>query len=223
MKLLIIEDNRDIAENIADYFEPKGHALDFAYDGAQGLALAEQTQFDAIVLDIMLPKITGFQVCTRLRTLENYTPIIMLTARDQLDDKLQGFASGADDYLVKPFSVKELEARLHALLNRLRREKPEAKLQLADLIFDIDQQTIGRAGQLIDLNPTQKKILLCLLQHSPNVVSRQALEELIWGEEPPDKDILRTHIYSLRNQIDRPFEKKLLHTVHGVGYRLVAD
>ncbi len=218
--MLVIEDNRDIAENIADFFEPQGHSLDFATNGEQGLQMALDGDFDVIVLDLMLPRMDGFTVCRNLRQAHNATPVLMLTARDQLDDKLQGFEEGADDYLVKPFSVKELEARVKALLKRMQQFGQHPQLQVADLVFDSNTQEIMRAGQSIDLNPTQKKILLYLLQHSPNVVKRGELENLIWGEDPPDNDVLRTHIYSLRTLIDKPFDNPLLHTVHGVGYRL---
>lgn len=223
MKLLIIEDNRDIAENIADYFEPLGHILDFAYDGEQGLALALADDFDVIVLDVMLPRLDGMTVCQRLREARKQTPVIMLTAKDQLDDKLKGFHSGADDYLVKPFSVKELEVRLHALVKRLNVGSAESGFSVADLYFDPDTLQVSRAGQLLDLNPIQRRLLQYLMQHSPKVVSREKLEEIVWGDMPPDKDILRTHIYSLRNSIDKPFDRKLLHTVHGVGYRLAEE
>lgn len=223
MKLLIVEDNRDIAENIADYFEPLGHTLDFAYDGEHGLALALAEDFDVIVLDVMLPRMDGMSVCQRLREARKQTPVIMLTAKDQLDDKLKGFHSGADDYLVKPFSVKELEVRLHALIKRLHGGEADNGFSVADLHFDTDTLQVSRAGQLLDLNPIQRKLLQYLMQSSPKVVSREKLEEIVWGDMPPDKDILRTHIYSLRNSIDKPFDKKLLHTVHGVGYRLAEE
>lgn len=220
MKLLIVEDNRDIAENIADYFEPLGHVLDFAYDGRQGLKLALADDFDAIVLDIMMPGMDGMEVCRHLREAHRHTPVIMLTARDQLDDKLQGFGVGADDYLVKPFSVRELEARLKALLKRLQPQSGSDGLCVADLSFDPDTLEVTRGGQLLDLNPIQRKLLRVLMAQSPKVVAREKLEETVWGDMPPDRDILRTHIYSLRNIIDKPFAKKLLHTVHGVGYRM---
>lgn len=220
MKLLIVEDNRDIAENIADYFEPRGHTLDFAYDGQQGLHLALQDDFDVIVLDVMMPRMDGISMCRHLREAKKFTPVIMLTARDQLDDKLLGFDAGADDYLVKPFSVRELEARLLALLKRQRHNDQQAAFVVGDLAYDPQTLESRRAGQVLDLNPIQRKLLQFLLQESPKVVPRERLEELIWGDAPPDKDILRTHIYSLRNIIDKPFDTKLLHTVHGVGYRL---
>ena len=224
MNILIVEDNKDIAENIADFFEPLGHRLDFAADGVIGLHLAQQESFDIIVLDVMLPRMDGVSLCRRLRTdLGLSTPIIMLTAKDQLQDKLNGFESGADDYLVKPFSLKELDARLNALTKRVNHSmvEPSAKvIQVEDLEYNPQTLESSRAGKSLELNPIQRKLLAILMQNTHRVMPREELEQHIWGDIPPDKDILRTHIYNLRNIIDKPFDKKLLHTVHGVGYRL---
>ena len=221
MKILIVEDNKDIAENIADYFEPLGHILDFAPDGLVGLHIAQAHTFDVIVLDLMMPRLDGMSLCRKLRDdLHLDTPILMLTAKDQLDDKLEGFKSGADDYLVKPFSLKELEARLLALIKRGQTQNQETLLSVADLEYEPGTYQASRATVALKLNPIQRKLLEFLMRNSERVVTRQELEQQIWGEEPPDKDILRTHVYSLRNVIDKPFETKLLHTVHGIGYRL---
>lgn len=224
MKILVIEDNQDIAENIADYLEPQGHILDFAVDGLAGLRMASSESFDAIVLDVMLPGLDGFGVATRLRQEHGVnTPIIMLTARDQLDDKLQGFASGVDDYLVKPFSVKELEARLLALGKRGPVSDTSSVLQVNGLCYDPATVTASREGHELELNPIQRKILQHLMRNSHRVVPREELESVVWGDDIPDKDILRSHIYSLRNIIDKPFSTPLLHTIHGAGYRLFED
>jgi len=220
MNILVVEDNRDIAENIADYMEPRGHNLDFAADGKHGLQLALDHDFDVIVLDVMLPRMDGMTVCKHLREAHRATPVLMLTARDQLEDKLAGFQSGADDYLVKPFSVKELEARVNALVKRSNHFGDGPVLKVSDLEFNQQTLRASRGGVPLELNPTQRKMLELLMKSSPAVVKRDRLEELIWGDLPPDNDVLRTHIYSLRNVIDKPFEEKLLHTVHGVGYRL---
>ena len=219
MRILIVEDNRDIAGNIADWLEPLGHELDFAADGLTGLHLAVARRFDAIVLDLNLPGIDGITLCRRLRSEANdTTPVLMLTARDQLDDKLEGFRAGSDDYLVKPFSVKELEARLVALVNRTRGKS--RILRVRDLEFDPDTLEARRSGRQLELNPIQRKLLQQLLLNSHRVVTREELEHHIWGDALPERDILRTHIYGLRNAIDKGFEPKLLHTVHGTGYRL---
>lgn len=223
MKLLIVEDNRDIAENIADYLEPRGHSLDFAAEGISGLKLAEANSYDAIVLDIMMPGIDGLTVCRRLRQDAGIsTPVIMLTARDQLDDKLGGFHAGADDYLVKPFSVKELEARLEAVVKRSQGMAAQ-RLSVADLTYDTRSLEAIRAGQKLELNPIQRTLLAYLMANTYRVVPREELEARIWGEDVPDRDVLRTHIYGLRNVIDKPFEAKLLHTIHGSGYRLAEE
>jgi DNA-binding response OmpR family regulator len=223
VKVLVIEDNRDIAANIADYLEPKGHVLDFAATGPHGLKLALSERYDVIVLDIMLPGLNGMEVCRRLRNEgSNDAPVLMLTARDQLDDKLEGFQAGADDYLVKPFSVKELEVRLQALIKRGSSHTPRP-LIVGDLHYDPQTLAATRAGQLLELNPVQRKVLELLMRNTHRVVTREELEQHIWGDMLPDNDVLRMHIYSLRNVVDKPFATKLIHTIHGAGYRLVAE
>lgn len=221
MNVLIVEDNRDIAENIADYLEPLGYTLDFAVTGRGGLELATHNRYDVVVLDVMLPGMDGFQVCRALREHSRAgPPVLMLTARDQLDDKLQGFAAGADDYLVKPFSIRELEARLKALVNRQQRNETDDVLTVGPLSFDLGTLHAQREGVSLELNPIQRKLLQILMRNSHRVVTREELEQQVWGDSPPDKDILRTHIYALRSVIDKPFAEKLLKTVHGTGYRL---
>ena len=221
VNILVVEDNRDIAENIADYFEPRGHTLDFAIDGLMAVKLASEQRFDIIVLDLMLPRLGGMEVCRQLRQVHHLqTPILMLTAKDQLEDKLQGFASGADDYLVKPFSLKELEARLLALIKRAQGQTTSRTLRVADLEYNLDTRQALRAGITLELNPTLRSLLELLMKKSPGIATREEMEDLIWGDHPPDKDILRTHIYNLRTIIDKPYSTKLLKTVHGTGYRL---
>ena len=169
----------------------------------------------------MLPGIDGLSVCRSLRERGGtVTPILMLTARDQIDDKLLGFAAGADDYLIKPFSIRELEARLKALVNRHERQSTSGTVNLGPLQFDPGTLRAEREGVVLDLNPIQRRLLEVLMRNSHRVVTRSELEHEVWGDNPPDKDILRTHIYALRNVIDKPFTDKLLHTVHGTGYRL---
>lgn len=222
MKVLVIEDNRDIAANIADYLEPKGHVLDFAATGPHGLQLALQERYDIIVLDIMLPGLDGMALCRRLRNEgRSDVPVLMLTARDQLEDKLEGFQAGADDYLVKPFSVKELEVRLQALIKRGSSQGARV-LVVGDLHYDPQTFAATRAGRTLELNPMQRRLLELLMSNTHRVVPREELERHIWGDALPDNDVLRTHIYSLRNVIDKPFAQKLLQTIHGTGYRLVA-
>ena len=221
MRILVIEDHRDIAENIGDYLAPKGYELDYAADGITGLHLAVTNDYDVIVLDLTLPALDGLEVCRKLREeAKKGTPVLMLTARDQLDNKVQGFRAGADDYLVKPFALKELEIRLEALRRRGRGVAQTRVLKVADLEFDPDTQAVKRAGQRIELNPSLRTLLGVLMANTHRVVRRAELESALWGDDPPDADVLRAHIYALRSAIDKPFEHKLLHTVHGTGYRL---
>ncbi|MBW7900999.1 MAG: response regulator transcription factor [Rhodocyclaceae bacterium] len=219
MRLLVIEDNRDILANLADYLGLKGYTVDCAADGLTGLHLAATQHYDLIVLDVMLPGLDGFGLCRRLRESERSdVPIIMLTARDALDDRLRGFETGADDYLTKPFALPELAARIEAVLKRARGGGRE--LRVGDLRYDLDTLAVSRAGQDLHPGPIGLKLLAVLMQKSPAVVRREVLEEALWGDSPPDSDSLRSHVHALRQLIDKPFPTPLLHTVHGIGYRL---
>ncbi|HWR96114.1 MAG TPA: response regulator transcription factor [Arenimonas sp.] len=221
MRLLVIEDNRDIAANIGDYLEDRGHTVDYAADGVTGLHLAVVNDFDAIVLDLNLPGIDGIEVCRKLRMEgRKQTPVLMLTARDSLESKLAGFESGADDYLVKPFALQEVEARLQVLARRTKANVSRV-LNIADLEYNLDTLEVRRAGEAIQLNPTALKILQALMESSPSVVTRTELETKVWGEELPDSDSLRVHIHGLRAAIDKPFPTHLIQTRHGIGYRIV--
>jgi DNA-binding response OmpR family regulator len=221
MRVLIIEDNPDIAANLGDYLEDHGHTVDFAGDGVTGLHLAVVNEFDAIVLDLALPGMDGLDVCRKLRSEAGKdTPVLMLTARDRLEDKLAGFETGADDYLVKPFELQEVEARLNVLAGRGRR-KNRRELKVGDLNYNLDTLNVRRGDKEIYLNPIGLKLLHCLMDSSPNVVSRAELEMEVWGEEMPDSDSLRVHIHSLRGAIDKPFDSNMIQTRHGIGYRLV--
>lgn len=220
MRILVIEDNRDILANVLDYLTLKGYGVDCAQDGVSGLHLACTGHYDLIVLDIMLPGMDGYMVCQRLREdARNEAPILMLTARDTLDDRLKGLHCGADDYLVKPFALAELVARIEAILRRSRGGRKH-RLQVADLVYDRDTLEITRAGASLRLNPLTMKLLEVLMQKSPHVVRREVLEESLWGDDCPDSDSLRSHIHQLRQAIDKPFSTPLLHTLHGIGYRL---
>jgi DNA-binding response OmpR family regulator len=220
MKLLIVEDNPDIVANLYEFLEPRGFVLDHARTGPEGLQRARSGRFDAIVLDVMLPGMEGTTLCQRLRQqLRRATPVLMLTARDSLDDKLLGFASGADDYLVKPFLMAELEARILALVRRSRGAL-ESVLTAGDLSFDTATYEVRRGGRRIVLTPTGYKLLACLLQAAPRVVTREELEHAVWGEDPPDSDALRTHLHALRQAVDKPFDHPVIKNIPGVGYRV---
>ncbi|MEM7164583.1 MAG: response regulator transcription factor [Planctomycetota bacterium] len=220
MRLLLIEDDFDLATTVGEYLSAKGHDVHYAYDGHQGLELGQRQAWDAIVLDLGLPGMDGLDVCRRLRTgTRSETPILMLTARDALEDRLAGFRVGTDDYLIKPFALSELEVRVLAIDRRARRSG-ETQLEVLDLVFDTKTMQVHRAGVSIAMNRTGMLILEVLMRASPAVVPREQLVRIIWNDEEDDRDVLRTHIYHLRRAIDRPFNVALLHTVHGVGYRI---
>lgn len=222
MRILLVEDNRDILANLADYLQLKGYSVDCAQDGLSGFHLAVSQPFDLIVLDVLLPGLDGYALCRRLRDEARLaTPVIMLTARDTLEDRLQGFNSGADDYLVKPFALSELAARIDAVLRRSQ-GNTQRVLQVGDLTYDLDTLEVQRAGRAIRLNPTGLKLLALLMQRSPHLIRREALEHALWGDDCPDSDSLRSHIHQLRQAIDKPFPFPLLQTQHGLGYRLLA-
>ena len=223
VRALIVEDNRGICENIAAYLEKHHYILDFAYDGISAMHLALTHPFDVIVLDLMLPGMDGLSFCQRLRAdAKLETPVLMLTARDTLDDKLEGFKAGADDYLIKPFALQELHARLQALCKRHHRNTDNL-LTVADLTMNRSTLQVHRAGRRIELHPAGIKLLQRLMEAAPSVVVREELETLLWADEPPDGDALRSHLYKLRQAVDRPFERPLIHTVHRIGYRLAED
>ena len=221
--ILLVEDHQDIAEMIFAYLENRGFELDYAPDGEVGLNLARENEYDAIILDLMLPRRDGLSVCKTLREeCHRDTPVLMLTARDTLEDKISGFNSGADDYLVKPFEIEELEARIRALVRRQFSKKPSEVLTVGDLTYDLNKLMVVRNGKELQLSPISLKLLEILMEASPNVVTRREIEQSIWGDVLPDSDTLRSHMYNLRKSIDRPFSKSLLHTLPSNGYRLYA-
>jgi len=224
LHLLIVEDQINIARNIAEYLEGKGHQIDFASQGEQGLNFALEHHYDVIILDLNLPVMDGLTVAQQLRTQSNYhVPILMLTARDSLDDKVSGFNAGADDYLTKPFSLQELEVRCIAL-SRRHLLQTEDELVLGELCVDRKRMTATRAGQLLNLSTMGFRILLHLAQAYPEVVSRSVLSQQLWGDEPTESDAMRSHIYQLRSALDKPFSHPMLKTVHGIGFTLdIAD
>ena len=222
-RLLIIEDNPELVANLYAFLEPLGYVLDDARDGASGLHLATGHDYDAILLDLMLPRLDGMTLCRRLREeFQNPVPIIMLTARDPVDDRVQGFALGADDYLVKPCSLKELDARIQALVRRAQGRNVQGTLSWHDLKVDTRAPQAWRQGRTITLTPSTHKLLLCLMRAAPEVVRKQEMEYLLWGDHPPESGALRTHIHELRQHADKHFDPPLIETVHGVGWRLAA-
>ncbi|MBN2647796.1 MAG: response regulator transcription factor [Thiotrichales bacterium] len=222
MKLLIVEDNEALLANLYAFLEPLGYQIDSARNGWQGLKLAQQAEYAALVLDVSLPGLDGFALCRILR--QEYgmkTPILILTARDTIDHKVEGFESGADDYLVKPFSLVELNVRLHALVRRAQQRVARTHLQWGALSLNPQTREVRRSGVPVILTPIGYKIVHTLMRHAPNLVTRATLEQAVWGDEPPSSDALRSHLHTVRQTLDKPFGLPLLKTVPGVGYQLV--
>ncbi|MFZ5656697.1 MAG: response regulator transcription factor [Pseudomonadota bacterium] len=220
MRVLLIEDQYDIAANIWDFLERRGHEVDHAGDGSTGLARALGGSFDAVVLDLGLPRLDGLELCRRLRAAGRGTPVLMLTARDTLEDKLRGYAEGADDYMVKPFEMRELDARLRALTRHLD-AATQAPIAFGPLTFFPGSLTARRGHAEIALTRTQGALLKLLMQRAPSIVSHAALARELWGVDTDQMAALHNQVYTLRALIDRPFDTALIHAVRGVGYRLV--
>ena len=220
LRVLVIEDQHDIAANIWDFLDRRGHEVDHCADGVSGLARAVQGGFDVIVLDLGLPRLDGLDLCRQLRAAGHGVAVLMLTARDTLDDKLRGFAEGADDYMVKPFAMRELEARIRAL--HRRGQPPASSLALGGLAYDPGAMQATREGRRIPLTRLQGAILTTLLQDAPNVTPHRRLLRAAWGADNPDIAALHTQVYELRALVDRPFAHAMIQSVRGIGYRLQA-
>ena len=219
--IYLVEDDESIRELVVYTLNSQGlEAQGFERPSLFWKALEKELP-SLVLLDIMLPEEDGLSILKKIRIRPDVRklPVIMLTARDQLDDRLQGFKSGADDYLLNPFALSELAARIEAVLRRAQGGGRRA-LQVGDLNYDLDTLEVTREGRLLKLNPVGLKLLAVLMQKSPHVLRREVLEEALWGDDCPDSDSLRSHVHQLRQVIDKPFAKPLLQTVHGVGYRL---
>ena len=220
MRILVVEDNHRLNSSLASSLAHEGYSIDSAYDGQEGQDFAEMTSYDLIILDIMLPKKDGLEVCRDLRRRRVHTPILLLTARDTVDDRVQGLDCGADDYLVKPFAMRELLARLRALLRRQQPSK-QGHLEMGNLMIDPVTHTVEREGQPIDLTPKEFALLEYLMYHPNQVVTRDLIEQHIWNYDfECESNVIDVYVRRLRRKIDDPFEVKLLTTVRGVGYRL---
>ncbi|MEL4431152.1 response regulator transcription factor [Shewanella mangrovisoli] len=214
MLVLLVEDNRLLSNNIIQYLELSNIKCDYAFNIAQADRLINTQQFDAIILDLNLPDGDGIEACKRWKELCITSPIIMLTARSSLSERLNGFAVGADDYLVKPFAMEELVARLKVISQR--RPTPH-RLVIGDLEIDFGHHQAYRKGTPLNLSKTSWQILTLLARRSPEAVSREEIERMLWPDSAPDSDSLRSHIHLLRRVIDRPFDVPMLHTIRGVG------
>jgi DNA-binding response OmpR family regulator len=224
LKVLIIEDNAALAANIYDYLEACGHHPDAAPDGESGLSLLAINQYDVVVLDWMMPRMDGMAMLARLRALKSTIPVIVVTAKDQLENKLQGFETGADDYIVKPVALPELEIRLRVLAQRARgAQESSPVLQVDDLRFDLGTLEVTRAGKRLAMTPVRRQLLELLMRKSPALVRREELETLIWQDDVPDNDVLRSHMHMLRKSVDGNSARKLIKTITGSGYRLCAS
>lgn len=221
ISVLLIEDDLDLAQTVMDYLQLENISCDHASNGAAGLNLLQQHYYDVLLLDLNLPRLDGLTVCERLRQQGLDIPVLMLTARDQLTDKQAGFTAGTDDYLVKPFELKELVMRIQALSRR--RSGQTQLLRCGDLQMNLQQRQLSRGDTPLHLSPIGWQLLELLLRESPNVVSRQRLEIAVWGEEVPDSDSLKVHLHHLRKTIDGGFDTPLLHTLPGIGMAIRAD
>ncbi len=221
MKILLVEDDPKISSFVKIGLESNHFTVDVAYDSAMGEKLAFSKKYDVMILDVVIPGISGFELCKNIRNKNILTPVIMLTSLDTVDDKLQGFDSGADDYLVKPFSFQELMARIKALNRRSKDSIVKPVLQIADLELDTITRKVVRAGKEINLTATEYKILELMLENKEKVFDRILIAEKVWGFSfNSGTNIIDVHINSLRKKIDKDFETKLIHTRKGFGYVL---
>jgi two-component system OmpR family response regulator len=221
MRVLIIEDDQQIASFVTKGLKQAGFAVDHISDGEEGLQMAELNPYDVMVIDIMLPGLDGFSVIESLRSKGNTIPILVLSARGSLDDRLKGFRSGSDDYLTKPFSFAELQARLQALLRRTTRGQGLNVLETGDLKMDLLSRRVSRGDREIGLQPREFMLLEYLMRNSGNVVSKTMILEHVWDYHfDPQTNVVDVLVHRLRTKIDKDFPQKLLHTIRGVGYVL---
>ncbi len=223
MRVLVVDDERRLARSLKLGLEAEGFAVDVAHDGTDGLWLARENEYAAIVLDLMLPGINGYKVCATLRAEEDWTPILMLTAKDGEWDQVEGLDTGADDYLTKPFSFPVLVARLRAVARRGARERPTA-LEIGDLVIDTAARRVRRGDDEIALTAREFSVLAFLARHKGDVVSKRQILDAVWdGDFEGDPNIVEVYVRHLRNKVDRPFGREAIQTLRGAGYRLASD
>ena len=221
VQVLLVEDDLDLATSVIEYLELEEMDCDFAANGQAGLELALANPPQVILLDINMPQMNGLEVCAALRQQGCDIPVLMLTARDTLDDKIHGFDAGTDDYLVKPFAMAELVIRIRALARR--RSAQSRRLRLGDLELNLSEMSACRAGVLLQLSPIGWRIVETLMRRSPEVVSKRELELAVWQGEPPDSNALKVHLFRVRQKVDKPFEYPLIHTVPNYGFAMRDD
>ncbi|HUV09299.1 MAG TPA: response regulator transcription factor [Spirochaetia bacterium] len=221
MRILVVEDDKKIASFIVNGLKQAGFAVDHVEDGEEGLYMAEQSLYDAMVVDIMLPRMDGLSLIESIRKKQIATPVLILSAKHTVDDKVKGFQTGGDDYLTKPFSFSELLVRVQALIRRSTMSSGSTKLQVADLSLDPLSREVVRGGKKIELQPREFSLLDYLMRNTGNVVSKTMIMEHVWDYHfDPQTNVVDVLVHRLRNKIDRDFEKKLIHTLRGVGYVL---
>ena len=221
MKLLVVEDDREAANFIVKGFREKGYTVDHAADGREGLIQATSGDYDAMIIDRMLPGLDGLAIVAALRTSDNFTPVLILSALDGVDERVQGLKTGGDDYLTKPYSFSELDARIEALTRRGMPTKATTKLKVGDLEMDLLSRTVSRKGKAIDLLPREFRLLEVLARNAGHVVTRTMLLEQVWDYHfDPQTNVIDVHISRLRQKIDKDFGPPMLHTVRGAGYCL---
>ncbi len=216
--ILLVEDDFDLAETVIQYLELEGIECDHATNGEAGLNLARENTYDVLILDIMLPRLDGLGICEAVRSDGQDTSVLMLTSRDTLEDKVAGFDAGTDDYLVKPFAMKELVARIKALAKR--RSGQVRRLSVGDLVMDLNSREVWRSDKKLKLTPTGWILLETLMRSSPDLITRRHLEQALWNGEPPDSNSLKVHLHKLRQQVDKSFSKSMILTVPGHGFVL---
>lgn len=220
IQLLLVEDDSQLAGSLGDYLGETGFVVDFAFNGKSCIELTQQNHYDIIVMDVAMPHMDGLSATEYLRQNQNLdAPILFLTARDTLEDKLKGFEVGGDDYVIKPFEPKELVVRLRALLKRARGHRVQHQ-QLGELVLDHQMMQVSYKDKTIDLHDIQFRLLHILANDAPGLVSRSSIEQQLWSDQPPEGDALRTHVYRLRKAMDKSFNAELIQTVRGKGYRL---
>ena len=224
MRVLVVEDERKISSYLKRGLEEQGYAVDTAFTGLEALDYAEAAPYDVIILDILLPEMDGLTACREMRERGNRTPILMLTARDSVDDRVNGLDAGADDYLVKPFALKELLARLRAMSRRNAEQPKTSTLHISDLTLDTLTRRVKRGNKLIELTAKEYSVLECLLREPERVLTRTQIAEHVWNYDVFNQsNVVDVYIRNLRRKIDDEFELKLIHTVRGAGYRLSAE
>ncbi len=224
MRVLVVEDERKISSYLKRGLEEQGYAVDTAFTGVEALDFADAAPYDVILLDILLPEMDGLTACREIRKRGNRTPILMLTARDSVDDRVNGLDAGADDYLVKPFALKELLARLRAMSRRNAEQPKTTTLQIADLTLDTLTRRVKRGSKMIELTSKEYAVLECLMREPDRVLTRTQIAEHVWNYDVYNQsNVVDVYIKNLRRKIDDGFDLKLIHTIRGAGYRLSAE